>query len=296
MEQALVSKEARIADRVQIGHFSVIEAAADVAEEARIGHHAALGSHATVGRDTRIGHFASIGRSVQIGSGCLIGDHVVIHDGTVIGDNVRIDDGATIGKQPMRASNSAVTRGQQQPPAEIGSGSLIGAGVVIYAGSILGEKVLVADLSTIREAVTVGDFTIIGRGVAIENACTIGRYCKLETNVYITAYSTLEDRVFVAPGALTSNDNYIGRTEERFKHFKGVTVRRGGRIGVGAVVLPGRSIGEDTVIAAGAVLTKDAEDRIIYAGVPARELRRVPEEQLLDNQNWEDVARKTPGS
>ena len=49
----------------------------------------------------------------------------------------------------------------------------------------------------------------------ILDKCTIGRYCKLETNVYITAYSVVEDRVFVAPGVLTSNDNYIGRTEER---------------------------------------------------------------------------------
>ena len=290
MEQAMISKEARIAGSVQIGHFTVVDAAADLAAEVSVGHHAVVGSGSAIGRSTRIGHFTSVGSSVRIGSGCQIGDHVVLHDGTVIGDNVRIDDGATIGKQPMRAPNSAVTREQKQPPAEIGSRTLVGAGVVIYAGCRLGEKVLVADLSTIREDVTVGDFTIIGRGVAIENKCTIGRYCKLETNVYITAYSTLEDRVFVAPGVLTSNDNYIGRTEERFKHFKGVTVKRGGRVGVGAVLLPGRQVGEDTVIAAGAVLTKDTEDRIIYAGVPAKELRRVPEEQLLGNQGWDDGA------
>ncbi|MEX1054947.1 MAG: acyltransferase [Rhodothermales bacterium] len=290
MEHAPVSKEARIAGGARIGHFSVVDAAVQIAEDVLVGHHAVIESGASIGRGTRIGHFASIGSSVKIGSGCQIGDHVVIHQGTVIGDHVRIDDGSSIGKQPMRAPNSAVTQDRRQEPAQIGSRTLIGAGVVIYAGCRLGEKVLVADLSTIREEVTIGNFSIIGRGVAIENKCTIGRYCKLETNVYITAYSTLEDRVFIAPGALTSNDNYIGRTEERFKHFKGVTVRRGGRIGVGAVILPGRLVGEDTLIAAGAVLTKDAEDRIIYAGVPAKELRRVPEEQLLENQGWEDGA------
>jgi hypothetical protein len=73
----------------------------------------------------------------------------------------------------------------------------------------------------------------------------IGRYCKLESECYITAYSTLEDRVFVAPGVVTSNDNYVGRTAERFKHFKGVRVKKGGRIGAGSIVLPGITIGED---------------------------------------------------
>jgi acetyltransferase-like isoleucine patch superfamily enzyme len=148
--------------------------------------------------------------------------------------------------------------------------------------------VLVADLATIREDVEIGSFTIIGRGVAVENKCTIGRYCKLETNVYLTAYSTVEDRVFIAPGVLTSNDNFMGRTEERFKHFRGVTVRRGGRLGVGSVVLPGKEIGPDTVVAAGALVTRDTDPEIIYAGLPARSFRPVPEEQKLDNQGWKD--------
>jgi serine O-acetyltransferase len=146
--------------------------------------------------------------------------------------------------------------------------------------------VLIADLASVREKVEIGDFTIVGRGVTIENLCKIGSYCKLETNVYITAYSEIEDRVFVAPCVATSNDNFIGRTEERFKHFKGVTIRKGGRVGVGAVILPGKEIGEDALVAAGALLTGDARPRVIVAGVPAKEFREVPPEQLLENQNW----------
>lgn len=241
-----------------------------------------------IGDDTTIGHFCVIEEDVTIGRGCQIGHHVVIHKGTTIGDDVRIDDHTTIGKQPMRAPNSAVTSDKQQPPATIGDRCLIGASVVIYAGCTLGEKVLVADLATLREDVTVGDFTIVGRGVAIENQCRVGRYCKLETNAYLTAYSVLEDRVFVAPGVLTSNDNFMGRSAERFKHFKGVTVRRGGRLGVGAIILPGKEIGLDGVVAAGALLTKDADPEVIHTGVPARAFRPVPDAQKLDNQGWEE--------
>jgi acetyltransferase-like isoleucine patch superfamily enzyme len=66
-------------------------------------------------------------------------------------------------------------------------------------------------------------------------------------------------------------------------------VTRGGRIGVGAVILPGITIGEDGVVAAGSVVTKDVPPRMIVLGSPAKPFRQVPEEQLLDNQDWPDV-------
>jgi len=239
-----------------------------------------------LGLDVAIGFNSFVGEDVQIGDGCRIGVGVVIHAGTRIGSNVRIDDNAVLGKFPMRAANSATTKDQELPVLTIGDDCIIGTSVVAYRGARIGRKVLIADLSTVRENVEIGDFTIVGRGVAIENLCKIGSYCKLETNVYITAYSEIGDRVFVAPCVATSNDNYIGRTEERFKHFKGVTIMKGGRIGVGAVILPGKVIGEDALIAAGAVVTKDAAPRKIVAGLPAKEFRDVPKEQLLENQGW----------
>src|SRR5262249_58728624 len=110
--------------------------------------------------------------------------------------------------------------------------------------------------------------------------------CKLESECYLCAYSTLEDRVFVAPGVVTSNDNYVGRTTERFKHFKGVTVRRGGRLGAGAVILPGVTIGEDGLVAAGSVVTSDVPPRTIVLGSPARPWRAVPAAQLPGDQGW----------
>lgn len=239
---------------------------------------------AVIGERVILGNFVTVGENVRVGSGSVIGNNVVIHRDTVLGDGVRVDDNAVIGKLPMRASNSAVTKDMELPPARIGADSIIGTSAVLYRGCDIGKKVLVADLSTIRENVTVGDFTIIGRGVAVENFCRIGNYCKLETNVYIAAYSEVGDRCFIAPCVATSNDNYLGRTEKRFKEFKGIVVGKGGRIGVNATILPGKVIGEDAVVAAGAVLTRDAESRKVYAGVPAKYFREVPAEELLENQ------------
>lgn len=243
---------------------------------------------ARVGAGTTFGEHCVFGANVAIGKNCRIGNHVVFHDDAIIGDDVRVDDHAVLGKLPMRAASSATTKDAQFPPLEVGSGSIVGTGVVLYRGLKLGRKCLVADYATVREEVTVGDRTIVGRGVTIENECTIGRFVKLETECYITAYSVVEDRVFIAPGVTTSNDNYVGRTEARKKAFKGVTVKRGGRIGAGSVILPGKVIGEDALVAAGSVVTRDVPARKVVMGSPARVVRDVPTEQLLENQGWSD--------
>jgi len=243
---------------------------------------------ATIGEGTTFGEFCVVGEGVTIGKGCRVGNHVVIHEGTRVGDTVRIDDHASLGKRPMKAANSATTKEQELPPLEVGELSIVGTGVVLYRGAKIEGKVLMADLATIRENVTIGRGTIVGRGVTVENFCTVGRFCKLESECYITAYSTLEDRVFIAPGVVTSNDNYVGRTAERFKHFKGVTVKKGARVGAGTVTLPGVTIGEDALVAAGSVVTDDVPARKIVLGTPARVWRDVPVEQLLENQGWVD--------
>jgi len=247
-----------------------------------------LHSSVALGPGTTHGDGCVFGAGVRIGSNCRIGHHVVIHPDTVIGNDVRIDDHATLGKLPMKAANSATTKEQELPPLAVGDLCIVGTGVVLYRGAAIDGKVLMADLCTVRENVTIGRGTIVGRGVTVENFCTVGRYCKLESECYITAYSTLEDRVFVAPGVVTSNDNYVGRTAERFKHFKGVTVKKGGRIGAGSVILPGVVIGEDALVAAGSVVTRDVPPRTVVMGSPAKPWREVPVEQRLENQGWVD--------
>lgn len=243
-----------------------------------------ISDKANLGVDVKIGHFTVIEDNVEIGDNCIIGSNVVIHEGTKIGAAVRIDDNTVIGKLPMRSVNSIFKDEEKLPPAAVGNGCLIGAGVILYAGCVLGEKVLVADMATVREHVSIGDKTILGRGAAVENFCKVGCCCKIETNAYITAYSEIGDFVFIAPGVVTSNDNYAARSKERFKHFKGVTVKKGGRIGAQATILPGKVINEDSFVAAGSVVTRDVEGKKIVAGNPARIMKNVPEEQLLDNQ------------
>lgn len=239
---------------------------------------------AILGSNVSLGSFCVIEDDVVLGDNCKIGHHVVIHSGSILGNNVRVDDHTVIGKRPMRAVNSIFKDEKEPDPAKISDGVLIGAGAVVYCGCEIGENTLVADLATIRENVVIGSKTIIGRGVAVENFCKVGSGCKLETNVYLTAYSEVEDNVFIAPGVVTSNDNFAARTKERFQHFKGVTIKKGGRVGAQATILPGKTINEDGFVAAGSVVTKDVENAEIVVGNPAKHLRMVPEDQLLKNQ------------
>jgi UDP-2-acetamido-3-amino-2,3-dideoxy-glucuronate N-acetyltransferase len=241
--------------------------------------------------DVVMGDNVVIEAGVTVGEGCVLGHNVVIHAGSRLGCHVIVGDNTVVGRRPMRSVRSALAPAKDSGPCGVADDVQIGCGCVLYAGVSIARQVMVADLATVREGVTVGEQTIVGRGVAIENDCTIGKRCKLETNAYITAYSELEDDVFVAPMVATSNDNYMARSNERFEHFKGATIRRGARIGVNATILPGRTIEEQGVVAAGSVVTHDVPARTIVAGNPARIFRPVSDDQLLESQKKSEGAK-----
>jgi len=207
----------------------------------------------------------------------------VVYPGTVLGEGVKILDGAVVGKQPSLSPRSTAKR-DPQPPAVIGDGTIVSTGAIVFAGSRIGARVILGDQSCVRERVVVGDDVVIGRGSLVENDTAIGALTKIQAEAYITAYSTLEEEVFIAPCVVTTNDNFMGRTEKRHGLIKGPTIRRGARVGGGAILCPGVEIGEDAFVGAGAVVTKDVPARKLVVGNPARVLRDVPADELLENQ------------
>jgi acetyltransferase-like isoleucine patch superfamily enzyme len=207
----------------------------------------------------------------------------IVYPGTELGEGVRVMEGAVVGKQPALSPRSTAKR-DPLPPARIGDGTIVSTGAIVFAGTTVGARVILGDQSCVRERVTIGDDVVVGRGSLVENDTTIGAMTKIQADAYITAYSTLEEHVFVAPCVVTTNDNFMGRTERRHALIEGPTIRRGARIGGGAILCPAVEIGEEAFVGAGAVVTKDVPARAVVVGSPARVIRQVADEELLDNQ------------
>jgi acetyltransferase-like isoleucine patch superfamily enzyme len=206
-----------------------------------------------------------------------------VYPGTVLGEGVKVLENAVVGKQPSLSPRSTAKR-EPLPPTEIGDGTIVSTGAIVFAGTRIGARVIVGDQACVRERVDVGDDVVLGRGVLVENDTTIGALTKIQAEAYITAYSTLEDNVFIAPCVVTTNDNFMGRTEQRRALIKGPTIRRGARIGGGVILCPGIEVGSDAFVGAGAVVTKDVAPGVVVVGNPARVLRAVSPEELLENQ------------
>jgi acetyltransferase-like isoleucine patch superfamily enzyme len=235
---------------------------------------------ALLGEGCQVGYFTIISEGVELGDGVVVGNHVTIYPGTRIAAGCRIGDNSVLGKAPTAAKTSTLKLTELQPLV-VGPDCMLGTGVVLYAGTTIGQECFFADGAQIRERCSLGMRVIIGRGATVEQDTTIGDYSKLQTGAYITAKSTLAENVFIAPGVVTTNDNYVGRTEERHAKIRGPHIEKGARVGGGAVLLPGVRIGQEALVAAGSVVTKDVEPYTVVVGCPARPLRPTPSEQFI---------------
>jgi acetyltransferase-like isoleucine patch superfamily enzyme len=220
-----------------------------------------------------------LGEGVQVAGNVSFGAYVVVHRGTAIGAGCRIEDHATLGKQPRLAPHSSA-RGEVDELL-LGENCSVGSGAVLFAGAHVGAGAIIGDQAFVRERSEIGPGTVIGRGSTVDNDVRIGARVRVQTGVYLTAFSTVEDDVFVGPGALTTNDDTMARHGPEYE-LRGPLLRRGCRIGGGAVLTPGVEVGEEAFVAAGAVVTRDVPPRAVVMGVPAAVVREVEDVDLLE--------------
>jgi len=221
-----------------------------------------------------------VGDGVTIAAGAIIGTHVTIHDATVVGEGCVIDDGAVLGKRPRLAAHSGAPRGEL-PGLVIGPSVTIGAGAIVFAGSRIDAGAIIGDQAFVRERAHVGSQSVIGRGSVVDPDVAVGSRVRVQTNVYLTRGTIVEDDVFVGPGVCTTNDNTMARHGPDYE-LLGVTLRRACRVGGGVTLCPGVEVGEEAFVAAGAVVTRDVAPRAVMVGVPAREIGKVGDEELLE--------------
>jgi UDP-2-acetamido-3-amino-2,3-dideoxy-glucuronate N-acetyltransferase len=218
--------------------------------------------------------------TAAVGEGVTFGAHVVVHDGVVIGDGCTIGDFAVLGKTPSLGKRSTAARGALDALV-LEAGVVIGAQAVVFAGTQIGAGAIVGDQAFVRERTTIGPETVIGRATGVDNDVVIGARVRIQSQGYVTAYSLIEDDVFFGPCAMTTNDDRMARHPKGIA-LQGATLRRACRIGGGAILLPGVEVGEEAFVAAGAVVTSDVAARKVVMGVPARMVRDVPDEDLLE--------------
>ena len=220
-----------------------------------------------IGSNVSIGEHVVIEEDVIIGDDVTIGHHVVIKKDTYIGDRVTIQDSTLLGRKPSGNKQMARVPKMDLSPLIIFNDVNIGSHCVIYQGTTIMEGVLVGDLASIREQVKVGKDSIVGRSAIVEHHTRIGEKVTIQTSSYVTAHMVIEDDVFIGPCFSSSNDKHMGKGD---KPLKGPVLKKGAKIGNNASLLPGIIIGEQAIVGAGAVVTKDVESGVTVVGNPAK--------------------------
>uniref|UniRef100_A0A7V0Z7F6 N-acetyltransferase n=1 Tax=candidate division WOR-3 bacterium TaxID=2052148 RepID=A0A7V0Z7F6_UNCW3 len=131
----------------------------------------------------------------------------------------------------------------------------------------------------------IGDNTKIGTFVEIQKNAKIGKNCKISTHTFICEGVTIEDNVFVGHNVTFINDKYPRATNldgsmqtEADWQVVPTLVKKGASIGSSATILCGVTIGENAIVGAGSVVTKDVPDNAIVAGVPAKVIKMLNKE------------------
>ncbi len=133
-------------------------------------------------------------------------------------------------------------------------------------GEISGEKLDPSSMIQIPVYVNIGQFTRIGKNVYINHLCSM-----LDMGTI-----TIGDNVLIGPKVnILSEEHPVDPTERKALMVRPVVIKNGAWIGAGATILPGVTVGENSVVAAGAVVNKDVPDNTVVGGIPAKVLKKI---------------------
>lgn len=227
-----------------------------------------------IGNDVTISEYAIVRANVVIADGVIIHPFVVIEEGVCLGPGVEVFPGSYIGKMPkgVGATSRPIS---YEPRVVIGENCAIGPNAVIYYDVTIGNNTLVGDGASIREKCRIGSRCIVGRYVTLNYATTIGDDTKIMDHVWLAGNMRVGNSVFISGGVLTTNDNEMGLKGYEETRAIGPRIDDKVRIGAGAILLPHVVVGEHSLVAAGAIVTKDIAPYDVMMGVPAHFVRRV---------------------
>jgi acetyltransferase-like isoleucine patch superfamily enzyme len=207
---------------------------------------------------------------VTIGAGCRIGPFAVVHGGTSLAGGTWVEEHAVIGKPEHGYAVGKVYQGTGAGTT-VGAGTVIRSGAIVYAGTRIGSETVLGHHTLLRSFVTVGDRVQLGHNLVVERETRIGSDVRCSPGSHITSSCVLADHVFLGAGVRTINDSYlIWRDPQREPQLLAPHFERGAKVGSGAVILAGVTVGEDALVGAGSVVTRDVPPQAVVYGVPAR--------------------------
>ena len=199
--------------------------------------------------------------------GVTISKTAIIHPNVVFEGDAKVGEFAIIG-EPYGAHEPG------DVPTRIGDGAVIRSHTIIYAGNIVGRGFQSGHNVLIREENTIGDEVSVGSGCNIEHHVAIGHRVRLHSGVFVPEYSTLEDDAWIGPRVVLTNARYP-KSPRAKQELKGPKIEKNARIGANATVLPGIVIGEDSLVGAGAVVSRNVNAGEVVAGNPAQRINLV---------------------
>ncbi len=244
-----------------------------------------------IGDNCKIGNNVSFIGDVQIGDNCEIGNNVYLNS-VFIDDNSIIQNNAIIGYDTItghfydqeKSKTTKNNSGESQFHVVIGKNVLIRNGVVIYSDVEIGNNCWINHNAIIRENVKILNDCTIGSNTICENNISIGNNCVIHNNTMVCAETLIESCVFIGPGVSFTNNSPIGHLRDESSRIRGAKLRFGCAVGGGVTICPGIEIGEESIIAAGAVATTDIPSQIIVAGNPAKKIRDVGKQSLIKDE------------
>jgi acetyltransferase-like isoleucine patch superfamily enzyme len=214
---------------------------------------------------------AIVDPAARIGRNVSIGPFTVIHDGVSVGDETTIEGHCEIGYPTPLADRRPLT---------IGSRSHIRSHSIFYAGATFGDELVTGHRVTVRENIVAGTNLQIGTQSDLQGDCQIGDFVRTHSNVFIPKHTKIGSFVWMFPHVVLTNDPHPPSDWVR-----GVTIEDFAVIAAGAVILPGVTVGQRSLVAAGSLVSRDVPADTAVAGNPARTLCATSEIKLKDGTN-----------
>lgn len=163
-----------------------------------------------------------------------------------------------------------------------GGAATIRSGTVIYGDVSIGENFQTGHHALIREHTVIGNHVVVGTHSIIDGHTRIGDFVKIESRCYIPPTTEIGDRVFFGPGVIITNDKYPLRQRKDYAP-SGPVIEDDVTLGAGCIICPGVRIGKGSMVAAGAIVTKDILPWSLVMG-HAGKMKILPNK--LKEPNW----------